>query len=153
MVQQEWRPNSALKTRVCNALSGACVADEWVPATSAGMTTSGKCACLCHMWDDKIYTVYILANKPYGTLYIGVTGDLLSRITQHREGVMEGFTKKYGVHRLVWFENFGDVTQAIQREKTMKKWRRQWKINTIEETNPHWEDLYPQFFKAGPKLF
>jgi putative endonuclease len=105
------------------------------------------------MREEKLYAVYILASKPQGTLYIGVTGDIISRVTQHREGVKDGFTKKYGVHRLVWFDYFGEIGQAIQREKTMKKWPRQWKINVIEENNPHWEDLYPRFFSTGPKQF
>jgi putative endonuclease len=101
--------------------------------------------------DEKIYTVYILASKLYGTLYIGVTGDLISRVGQHRDEVCAGFTKKYGVHRLVWYQEFSDVNLAIQREKTMKKWPRAWKINLIERENPHWDDLYPQFFRTGPK--
>ena len=94
--------------------------------------------------EERIYSVYILASKFYGTLYIGVTGDLISRITQHKAGETPGFTKKYKVHTLVWFENFGEIGAAIQREKTMKKWPRQWKINLIERDNPHWQDLYPQ---------
>jgi putative endonuclease len=103
------------------------------------------------MVEEKVYAVYLLASKPYGTLYIGVSGDLISRIAQHRDGAFEGFTKKYGVHRLVWYQEFGDVQFAIQREKTMKKWPRAWKINLIERENPHWEDLYPQFFQVEPK--
>ena len=87
--------------------------------------------------------VYMLASKLYGTLYIGVTGDLIRRIYQHREGSVEGFTKQYDVKRLVWFEQHEDIRAAIAREKTLKKWPRQWKINLIEETNPHWMDLYP----------
>jgi putative endonuclease len=76
------------------------------------------------MYEDKLYSVYILASKPYGTLYIGVSSNLLGRVSQHKDGVIEGFTKKYGVHRLVWYDHFGDIHLAIQREKTMKKWRR-----------------------------
>jgi len=87
--------------------------------------------------------VYMLANKPYGTLYIGVTGDLIRRAFQHREGAVQGFTKRYDVKRLVWFEEHGDIRAAITREKTLKKWPRQWKINLIEESNPHWADLFP----------
>ncbi len=93
--------------------------------------------------DKKIYAVYILASKPYGTLYIGVTGDLITRITQHRAGEIPGFTKRYNVKTLVWFEYFGEIDSAIQREKTMKKWPRDWKINLIERENLHWLDLYP----------
>lgn len=85
----------------------------------------------------------MLASKPYGTLYIGISGNLVSRIALHKAGDVEGFTKTYGVHRLVWFEWFNDVQLAIRREKTMKQWRRAWKINLIERANPHWEDLYP----------
>jgi len=89
-----------------------------------------------------VYAVYILASKKNGTLYIGVTGDLATRITQHREGQVPGFTKQYGVKTLVWYESFELINLAIQREKTMKKWPRQWKINIIETSNPNWTDLY-----------
>ena len=92
---------------------------------------------------EKTYVVYLLASRRRGTLYIGVTSDLVSRVTQHREDAVEGFTKRYGVHTLVWYDTFGDVLAAIQREKTMKKWPRQWKINLIERDNPNWIDLYP----------
>jgi putative endonuclease len=90
----------------------------------------------------KTYHVYILANRKNGALYIGVTGHLAQRIFQHREGLIEGFTKKYGVHRLVYAEAYEDVGQAIAREKAMKKWRRAWKIELIERDNPDWDDLY-----------
>ena len=93
--------------------------------------------------DERVYAVYILASKLKGTLYIGVTGDLATRIAQHKAGEVRSFTQKYKVHTLVWFENFGDISLAIQREKTMKKWLRRWKINLIERDNPHWKDLYP----------
>lgn len=89
----------------------------------------------------KTYFVYIMASKKNGTLYIGVTGDLARRVWQHKNNVHEGFTQKYGVHRLVWYEVHREVTEAIQREKQMKKWRRQWKINLIEQENPDWKDL------------
>jgi putative endonuclease len=105
------------------------------------------------MAQDKVYTVYLLASRHYGTLYIGVTSDLVNRVTEHRSGYREGFTRDYGIHRLVWYEEFGDVLHAIQREKTMKKWPRQWKINLIERDNPHWVDLYPTFFHTPPKQF
>ncbi|MGH6855425.1 MAG: GIY-YIG nuclease family protein, partial [Aestuariivirga sp.] len=94
--------------------------------------------------EEKIYSVYILASKPYGTLYIGVTGDLISRVVEHRSGEKPGFTRRYKVFTLVHFEPFGEIDCAIQREKTMKKWPRQWKINLIERENPHWQDLFPQ---------
>ena len=85
--------------------------------------------------------VYILASQPHGTLYIGVTSNLEVRLWQHREGALPGFTERHGVKRLAWFELHGDMTSAISREKQLKNWRRQWKINLIEEANPHWADL------------
>ena len=90
---------------------------------------------------DKTYFVYILASRPHGTLYIGVTNDLARRLIEHREGRADGFTKKYSVTQLVWFETYCEVLLAIQREKSLKRWRRDWKINLIEQTNPHWQDL------------
>ncbi len=91
---------------------------------------------------DEIYCVYILASQKNGTLYIGVTGDLARRIWSHREGLVEGFTKRYDVKKLVHIERFADVALAIAREKAMKKWRRAWKIELIERDNPGWDDLY-----------
>ena len=85
--------------------------------------------------------VYILASQPYGTIYIGVTSDLLARLYQHREGKIRGFTSRYGVFRLVRFEQFADMDPAIAREKQLKRWHRQWKINLIEQDNPQWIDL------------
>jgi putative endonuclease len=90
------------------------------------------------------YFVYILASKRNGTLYVGVTSNLAGRIHDHKEDLREGFTKKYGVHLLVWFEEFSDVNDAILREKRIKKWRRAWKLELIEKTNPEWVDLFPQ---------
>ncbi len=95
---------------------------------------------------DRNYFVYMLASRRNGTLYIGVTSDLAGRIWQHKNHVHNGFTKRYSVSMLVWYENFDDVTVAIQREKTMKKWPRQWKINEIEKMNPTWRDLYDDLF-------
>ncbi|MCY2977286.1 MAG: GIY-YIG nuclease family protein [Planctomycetota bacterium] len=86
--------------------------------------------------------VYILASQRNGTLYIGVTSDLAQRIWQHKNDVFEGFTKKYGVHLLVYFEQHEDMENAIIREKRLKKWNREWKIRLIEENNPNWNDLY-----------
>jgi len=86
--------------------------------------------------------VYILASDRYGTLYIGVTSDLVQRIWQHRNDAVDGFTSKYAVHLLVWFEQHGTMESAIAREKTIKKWRRDWKLNLIESVNPQWRDLY-----------
>ncbi|MEO1488813.1 MAG: GIY-YIG nuclease family protein [Pseudomonadota bacterium] len=85
--------------------------------------------------------VYILVSKPFGTLYIGVTSDLLARLWQHRTEEIKGFTKRYAVHRLVRYELFADMDSAIQREKQLKNWRRKWKINLIESDNPDWHDL------------
>ncbi len=84
---------------------------------------------------------YILATKPYGTLYIGVTSDLLARLCQHRDGFVGGFTSRYAVNRLMRFEMFGDMASAISRERQLKRWHRQWKINLIESENPDWHDL------------
>ncbi len=93
----------------------------------------------------------MMASGQHGTLYIGVTSDLLLRVSQHREGVFEGFTKRYAVKRLVWFEQHDAITTAIQREKSLKKYKRAWKANLIELGNPQWADLYPSFFQVdGP---
>jgi putative endonuclease len=96
----------------------------------------------------RTYFVYIVASKPYGTLYIGVTNDLLRRAIEHRDGLVAGFTKKYAVKVLVHFEVFSDITVAIQREKSLKRWPREWKTNLIERENPHWEDLLPRLMGA-----
>jgi putative endonuclease len=93
---------------------------------------------------DKDSYVYIMASARYGTLYIGVTADLLKRVWQHREGVADGFTKQYRIKQLVWFETHGDITIAIQREKILKKWSRKAKIELIQKENPYWRDLYPE---------
>jgi putative endonuclease len=87
--------------------------------------------------------VYILANRRNATLYIGVTSNLATRVWQHRQNVVEGFTKRYSVHDLVWFELHDSMESAIGREKLLKKWRRQWKLNLIESMNPYWRDLFP----------
>ena len=92
----------------------------------------------------KQYYVYILASKRNGTLYIGVTDDLIKRVYQHKNSVVDGFTKKYKVHMLVYYEFSNEVTNAILREKQLKKWKRLWKINLIEEKNPEWRDLYEE---------
>ncbi|BAR53574.1 putative endonuclease [Bradyrhizobium diazoefficiens] len=88
------------------------------------------------------YYVYILASKKYGTLYIGVTSDLVRRVHEHKTKVVPGFTKRYGVDKLVLFEIFDDPVSAIAREKELKKWRRDWKTRLIDEQNPNWDDLY-----------
>jgi len=88
------------------------------------------------------YYVYILASKRNGTLYVGVTNDLVRRVYEHKSNAIDGFTKRYKVHHLVWFNETSDVTAAIAREKTIKKWPRAYKLKTIEDMNPQWRDLY-----------
>jgi putative endonuclease len=88
------------------------------------------------------YFVYILASAPNGTLYVGVTNDLVRRVSEHRLEEIEGFTREYGVKTLVWFEPHDDIEQAIQREKRIKRWRRDWKLKLIEDVNPQWRDLW-----------
>ncbi len=92
----------------------------------------------------KVPCVYIITNEPYGTLYIGVTSDLPQRIWQHKEGVIEGFAKRHGLKRLVWYKVFDTMDEAILREKQMKKWERKWKTDLIRELNPRWRDLYEE---------
>jgi putative endonuclease len=91
---------------------------------------------------DKSSYVYILASAPYGTLYVGGTADLLKRVWQHRAGVFDGFTKQNQVTRLVWYETHTDIMEAARREKRIKKWNRDWKVNLIQGMNPDWRDLY-----------
>jgi putative endonuclease len=86
--------------------------------------------------------VYLLASKPHGVLYIGVTSDLKYRIWQHKQKLVDGFSKKYNADRLVWYEQHVDIYTAITREKQIKKWNRDWKIELIESSNPDWTDLY-----------
>jgi putative endonuclease len=88
------------------------------------------------------YYVYILATGMYGTLYLGVTNDLARRAWEHRNDVVNGFSKRYGVHRLVWYEVHDGPEEAITREKQIKKWNRDWKVNLIQRMNPSWDDLY-----------
>jgi putative endonuclease len=94
--------------------------------------------------------VYMLASQRNGTLYIGVTSDLVQRIWQHREGLADGFTKQYGLKILVWYEQHETMESAISREKAMKKWLRKWKLATIEKSNPDWVDLWPAITGAAP---
>ena len=91
--------------------------------------------------------VYILTNRPNGILYVGVTSDLVRRIFEHRSGFVDGFTKRYGLKRLVYFEQFDDIRNAIQREHNIKHWSRAWKVRTIVAVNPDWDDLYPTITK------
>jgi putative endonuclease len=98
---------------------------------------------LGRMLDEQQFFVYILASRKHGTLYIGVTNNLVRRVHEHREGLLPGFTRKYGVKQLVYYEAYQDIGDAISREKTLKEWRRDWKIALIEQSNPEWTDLYP----------
>ena len=91
----------------------------------------------------RTYWVYVLASQPRGTLYIGVTNDILARVDLHRQGKGSAFTSRYGVATLVHFEELADIKAAIQREKSLKRYMREWKINLIEGANPQWTDLYP----------
>ena len=90
--------------------------------------------------------VYMMASGKNGTIYIGVTHDLVKRVYEHREGLADGFTRRYGCKRLVWFEAYEDMQEARRRELQMKEWKRSWKIRRIEETNLDWDDLYPTLF-------
>ena len=112
-------------------------------ATPIGETFATFFAHAGSMTRSHNYFVYLLASKPYGTLYVGVTNDILRRVFEHRDGLVDGFTKKYGVHRLVWHEHHEDIHEAIAREKRLKRWQRDWKIALIERDNPHWVDLFP----------
>jgi len=89
-----------------------------------------------------MYYVYIMASRKHGTLYVGITRDLVRRVFEHKNNLVRGFTSRYGVHLLVWFEGYEDAMNAITREKELNKWRREWKINLIERENPNWQDLY-----------
>ncbi len=88
--------------------------------------------------------VYLMATRKDGTLYLGVTRDLVRRVYQHKNKTLKGFTSRYDVDRLVWFETYDDPVNAITREKEVKKWRRDWKIQLINQSNPDWRDLYPE---------
>jgi len=94
------------------------------------------------MSSEKTFWVYITASAKNGTLYIGVTSDLIKRIWQHKNKIFEGFTADYGVDKLMWFEQHTNAEAAITREKQLKKWNRSWKIELIEKANPRWQDLY-----------
>ena len=100
--------------------------------------------------EDRVSCVYILAGARNGTLYVGVTNDLLRRVFEHREGVTPGFTQRYGVKRLVWYEEHGEIGAAIAREKAIKRWRRAWKLALIEAVNPQWLDLWDVLHAALP---
>jgi putative endonuclease len=97
--------------------------------------------------------VYLMASRRNGTLYLGVTSDLPRRVYEHREELIDGFSRKHGCKLLVWFEQHEEVGRAIDREKEMKKWRRAWKLELIEKTNPQWRDLYDDFGNPPPPTF
>lgn len=97
----------------------------------------------------KSFYVYILCSRRNGTLYVGVTSDLIKRVYEHRNNLVAGFTKKYAVHSLVWYEMHDSAEMAIQREKQIKKWERPWKLRLIEERNPHWRDLYNDLLEVS----
>ena len=96
----------------------------------------------------KTFFIYILTNQQNGILYVGVTSNLLKRVWEHKNKVVEGFTEKYSVNRLVYYEQTIDVQVALQREKTLKRWKRDWKIELIEKENPDWKDLYEALINA-----
>ncbi len=91
---------------------------------------------------DAFIAVYMMTNRKHGTLYIGVRSNLRQRAWQHREGIIDGFTRKHGLKRLVWYEQHENMIAAIRRETSLKKYQRNWKVNLIERANPHWNDLY-----------
>jgi putative endonuclease len=90
------------------------------------------------------FYVYLMASRKNGTLYVGMTDDLIRRVWEHREGVIAGFTKRYGVKMLVWFEEHGTRESALERERSIEKWERQWKIDLFQSSNPEWRDLFPE---------
>ena len=90
---------------------------------------------------DRVYYVYLLASRPHGTLYCGVTNDLVRRVAEHRSGGADSFTRRYNVFRLVWYEAHSEIAEAILREKRIKRWRRAWKVELIEGENPVWKDI------------
>src|SRR5438067_1145386 len=100
---------------------------------------------------EKIPTVYILSNRPYGTLYVGVTSNLQKRIDEHKSDLLPGFSKEYRLHTLIWYEIHPTIINAIRREKALKKWNRSWKIRLIRKMNPEWQDLSSQILSGGPR--
>lgn len=98
---------------------------------------------------DGLIGVYMMANRMHGAIYVGVTSDLIARGDQHRRGAVEGFTRRYGLNRLVWYELHQTIVGAIQREKSLKRYPRDWKTNLIERMNPDWSDLFPTLVSGG----
>lgn len=126
-------------------LSGTQYFDLWVPDIFAAQKSQDDNEYLflyCSGVRNHNYFVYILASKRNGTLYTGMTNDLARRVWEHRNGYIKGFTDKHNVKTLVWFEHHTDVNHAISREKRIKRWRRDWKLNLVERSNPSWDDLY-----------
>ena len=101
---------------------------------------------------QKCYWVYMLASRKDGALYVGITSDLIGRVAQHRSGAFGGHTRKYHIRRLVWFEDFPEVDDALSFEKRLKRWRRAWKDELIGKSNPDWVDLYEALLSAGAQL-
>jgi len=99
------------------------------------------------MYQEKLSYIYIMASGKNGTLYIGITANLQNRVYEHKQKLVEGFTKKYNVDNLVYYEIFRDIREAINREKQLKKWKREWKVKLIEKDNPGWDDLYNKLFE------
>ena len=95
------------------------------------------------------YYVYIMSNEPYGTLYVGMTNDLIGRVWEHRSKAVKGFTQHFGLDRLVWYEVHEDPYEAITREKRIKNWNRDWKVNLVQRVNPHWDDLFERLTARG----
>jgi len=114
----------------------------------SGLAPENACANRQEISVKRRFHVYILASKRNGTLYIGVTSDLVKRVWEHKSDLVEGFSMKYSVHNLVYFEEQNDAEAAIAREKRLKKWNRAWKIRLIEEQNPQWRDLYPEICES-----
>ena len=96
--------------------------------------------------------IYIMTNKKHGTLYTGVTSDLIKRVWQHKSNAIKSFTSRYNVNQLVYYEIHGDAVEAIKREKNIQAWRREWKLALIEKDNPNWEDLYDEIVQTGCHL-
>jgi putative endonuclease len=111
-------------------------------ARSAAVQTRDPGFLFDAMMNEQFY-VYILASRYRGTLYVGITSDLSRRIGEHKSGLVPGFTRKYKVHRLVYYEEFGSILEARDRERVLKRWRREWKFKLIEDVNPRWRDLTP----------
>ena len=95
----------------------------------------------------KQYYIYILASQTNGTLYVGMTSDLIKRVYEHKQNLVDGFSKKYSIHNLVYYEHYSEAQEAIMREKQIKKWNRKWKLRLIEEKNPGWKDLYDEIIQ------